>query len=89
MTIKVDNYFGGCPHCGRTDGWANISRSHWCFCKTHKTKWCFGINLLSSWRNQTEDEQRRVLRRDRPGRVHRGEAAAMHRRRQCKSATRR
>ena len=43
MTIKVDNYFGGCPHCGRTDGWANISRSHWCFCKTHKTKWCFGI----------------------------------------------
>ena len=44
MTIKVDNYFGGCPHCGRTDGWANISRSHWCFCKTHKT----------------EDEQRRV-----------------------------
>ena len=60
MTIKVDNYFGGCPHCGRTDGWANISRSHWCFCKTHKTKWCFGSNLLSSWRNQTEDEQRRI-----------------------------
>ena len=60
MTIKVDNYFGGCPHCGQTDGCANVGRSHWFFCSTHETKWCIGSNLFSSWRNETEDEQRRA-----------------------------
>ena len=60
MTIKVDNYFGGCPHCGQTDGSANIGRSHWFFCSTHETKWCIGSNLFSSWRNETEEEQRRA-----------------------------
>ena len=28
MTIKVDHYFGGYPHCGQTDGCANVGRSH-------------------------------------------------------------
>lgn len=60
MTIKVDNYFGGCPHCGQTDGCANVGRSHWFFCSTHETKWCIGSNLFSSWRNETEEEQRRA-----------------------------
>ena len=58
MTLKVDNYFGGCPHCGRTDGCTNVGPSHWYFCKAHKTKWCIGSNLFSSWKEQTEDEQR-------------------------------
>jgi len=51
--------FGGCPHCGQTDGCTNVGRSHWFFCKAHKTKWCIGANLFSSWRHETEDEQRR------------------------------
>jgi hypothetical protein len=59
-SFEVENYFGGCPHCGRADGCTNVGRSHWFFCKTHKTKWCIGWNLFSSWRDQTEDEQRRA-----------------------------
>jgi len=49
--MKVDNYFGGCPHCGGNDGYANVGRSHWFFCKAHKTSWCIGANLFSSWRD--------------------------------------
>jgi hypothetical protein len=60
MTIEVNDYFGGCPHCGKADGCTNVGRSHWYFCKLHKTKWCIGANLFSSWRNETEDEQRRA-----------------------------
>jgi hypothetical protein len=60
MTMKVENYFGGCPHCGRTDGYANAGKSHRFFCKDHRTSWCVGSNLFSSWRDQTEDEQRRI-----------------------------
>jgi hypothetical protein len=30
MTIEVENYFGGCPQCGKTDGYTGIGRSH-CF----------------------------------------------------------
>ena len=53
------HYFGVCPECGKSDGYINVSRTHWFFCKAHKTKWCIGANLFSSWREQTEDEQRR------------------------------
>lgn len=30
------------------------------FCKEHKTKWLAGSNLFSSWRNQMEDDQRKI-----------------------------
>jgi hypothetical protein len=56
----VDDYFGGCPRCGNNDGCTSIGRSHWYFCKAHRTKWCVGSNLFSSWRDQTVDEQRRA-----------------------------
>jgi hypothetical protein len=57
--LKVDNYFGGCPHCGQTNGCMNIGRDHWFVCHTHKTKWCIGSNLFSSWREQTEEDWRK------------------------------
>jgi hypothetical protein len=60
MTMTVESYFGGCPQCGKDDGYTNVGRSHWFFCKAHKTKWCIGANLFSSWRDETEDEQRRA-----------------------------
>jgi hypothetical protein len=53
-----ENYFGGCPKCGGTDGFTNVGRSHWCYCQDHKTRWCIGANLFSNWRDETEDEQR-------------------------------
>jgi hypothetical protein len=60
MSMKnFDDYFGGCPRCGGSDGYVNIGKGHWFFCATHKTKWCVGWNLFSSWTDETEEEQRR------------------------------
>jgi hypothetical protein len=53
-------HFGGCPECGGNEGWVNIGRSHWMFCKRHKLTWSVGSNLFSSWRGQTEEEQRKI-----------------------------
>jgi hypothetical protein len=52
--------FGLCPICHKTDGCANAGRSHLFYCKEHKTSWCIGSNLLSSWREQTVEEQHRI-----------------------------
>lgn len=52
--VETEEYFGGCPECGRTDGFLNVGRSHWFICKQHKTKWCVGSNLFSSWRYESE-----------------------------------
>ena len=54
--LSGDGYFGLCPHCKKTDGYINIGRGHWFFCKEHKVCWFAGSNLFSDW--QTEDEQR-------------------------------
>ena len=58
--MKVESYFGGCPQCGKNDGCIHIGRAEWFFCKEHKTKWWVGSNLFSSWRVQTEQEQRQI-----------------------------
>jgi hypothetical protein len=58
--MKVPDYFGGCPQCGRNDGYVNVGKSHVFICREHKTKWSIGSNLFSSWRYQTEEEQRRI-----------------------------
>jgi hypothetical protein len=57
---SVDEYFGLCPHCHQQDGWLDIGKSHWIYCKEHRVKWCIGSNLFSSWRQQTEEEQRQI-----------------------------
>jgi hypothetical protein len=57
---RFDAYFGTCPVCHKSDGFLNVGRSHWHYCKEHKTTWCSGSNLFSSWRNETEDEQRKL-----------------------------
>ena len=51
-------YFGWCPHCKNADGYLNVGRGHWYYCDVHKTRWWIGSNLFSSWRFETEDEQR-------------------------------
>ena len=56
---NCDDYFGLCPHCHQTDGYYNAGRNHWFFCREHKTKWWAGSNLFSSWRDETEEEQRK------------------------------
>jgi hypothetical protein len=44
--MKVD-YFGGCPTCGRNDVYLNSD-----------LPWIFGANPFSSWRDETEAEER-------------------------------
>ena len=52
--------FGVCPTCRKTDGYANVRKLHIFFCREHKVRWRVGINLFSSWKDQTEDEQRHI-----------------------------
>ncbi len=50
--------FGRCPDCDNTSDdeheCRNIGREHWFFCTEHKTKWCAGENLMSSYQHETE-----------------------------------
>jgi hypothetical protein len=55
---RWDDYFGLCPHCHQNDGYLSIGRDHWFFCDKHRTTWWGGSNMLSSWREETEQEQR-------------------------------
>ena len=56
---ETGEYFGGCPHCGQTDGYVNVGREHWFVCDRHKTKWHVGSNLFSCWRHEDEETWRR------------------------------
>ncbi len=58
MKTQTQHYFGGCPECGSQDGYTNVGKAHWAFCKAHRTMWCIGWNLFSSWQYETEAEQR-------------------------------
>lgn len=56
--VNDESYFGVCPECGRSNGCINVGKGHWFHCREHKTKWFVGSNLFSSWRQETEEEQR-------------------------------
>lgn len=51
--IRHALHCGGCPVCGKNDGYLNLGAQHWFICRTHKTKWCIGENLFDSWMTQT------------------------------------
>jgi hypothetical protein len=55
--ITTDEYFGGCPHCGKTNGYRNAGKAHWAFCDEHRAMWHIGTNLFSSWQAETAEEQ--------------------------------
>ena len=52
--VTTDEYFGGCPHCGKNDELMNVGREHWFVCNRHKTKWRIGSNLFSGWKDEDE-----------------------------------
>jgi hypothetical protein len=58
--MSADGYFGLCPTCHKTDGYINVGRSHWFLCDEHKVKWLIGANLFSSWRHESEEDQRKI-----------------------------
>ena len=49
-------FFGGCPVCGGNDGYLNIHREHWFSCSKHRFRWCWGSNLISTWRLENEND---------------------------------
>ena len=57
--ITTDEYFGGCPECGNSDGHLNVGRNHWAVCDEHRTTWPIGANLFSSWHDETETDWQR------------------------------
>lgn len=38
---------------------ANVHKTHWCYCRHHRVRWSPGENLLSSWRDETEEDWNR------------------------------
>ena len=50
----VEDGIGGCPSCGLNDGFLNVGRDHWAYCRRHKTRWLIGSNLFSGWRHEDE-----------------------------------
>jgi hypothetical protein len=62
LGFEVEDYFGGCPECGKWDRLLNVGRDHWPVCFEHKNRWCVGSNLFSSWREETETDWERNKR---------------------------
>lgn len=58
-TPEVD-YWGVCPTCHKNNGYINVGRSHWFFCKEHKVCWCAGIGLFSPADDETLKTQEAV-----------------------------
>jgi hypothetical protein len=56
-TIICDDAYGGCPSCGRNDGYFNDGPMHYFYCAKHRTKWLVGRNLFDSWRRESEEER--------------------------------
>lgn len=57
LPITTDEYFGGCPKCGKTNGYVDVGADHWFACDAHRTRWYAGSNLFSSWRNEKTPEE--------------------------------
>lgn len=57
--VCTDNYVGGCPTCGKDDGFLNVSSGHYFVCYVHQVYWCIGINLFSGWKHEDEAVWRR------------------------------
>lgn len=51
----INHHFGGCPQCGRNNGYFNIGRDHWAMCENHKTKWHIGVNLFPTWQKEGQE----------------------------------
>jgi hypothetical protein len=57
--LNDPTYFGGCPECGKNDGYRNVWKAHWFVCDAHRTKWFWGFNLVSTWQYETEEDWQR------------------------------
>lgn len=55
-------HFGGCPHCGYSEGPHNVGRAHWLVCREHHVRWWIGENLFRAWRDETPEEWEAIRR---------------------------
>jgi hypothetical protein len=53
----VDNQFGLCPYCRKTDGYMNLEKEHWFACHEHKVRWWGGRGIFSTYRFESELDQ--------------------------------
>ena len=53
----AESELGGCPHCGRNDGYLNDGRADWIVCHQHKTKWYWGSDLPPGGREEDEEAE--------------------------------
>ncbi len=53
--VSDANVFGVCPKCLSNDGYLNVGKTHWFVCHKHKARWCYGANIFSSWRHESEE----------------------------------
>jgi len=57
----VDDCFGLCPECvaagiyGAKQTWRNVGRENYVCCDEHNVFWCLGSNIISSWRDESEE----------------------------------
>lgn len=50
MPVVVNDpaYWGGCPSCGKNDGFYHRGKEHWCACHEHRVCWCSGYGLITT-----------------------------------------
>jgi hypothetical protein len=61
--VDCELHFGGCPHCGKTEGYMNVRSCHWFVCDAHKVCWSPAANIFSDWRQETEEVWRENARK--------------------------
>jgi hypothetical protein len=58
-----DDYFGGCPTCGRCDGYLYMNtKEEWLVCNRHRVRWAWGVNLTSRWRDLLVEDPSELAR---------------------------
>jgi hypothetical protein len=65
LVAGIDDRFGLCPQCVEAGDfeehfpYVNVRSNHWKICDKHQMCWCWGANVLSGWKNETEEHWRR------------------------------
>jgi hypothetical protein len=67
----VEDYWGGCPVCGRNDGFMTVSWpsdegrhcEHWIVCHRHRVRWSIGGPLFSTSKTLSLERQQANYRR--------------------------
>lgn len=59
---EPDDHFGLCPICCRAPIFYHVGRKLYGACETHRVYWYIGDNILSIWRELSEDDYKAAAR---------------------------